>query len=239
MSGFSIPAAEHSTITSWGRDGEPAAFENMLDSFPKGLVACVSDSYDIFNACENIYGKQLKAKILARDGCLVVRPDSGELPGVVTDVLDSLAKAFDTEKTSTGHKLLPPQLRVIQGDGINIGSLESILNHMAEKGWAADNLAFGSGGALLQKLHRDTLKFAFKCSFVQVNGQARDVWKDPVTDPGKASKRGRLRLVKAADGSMKTECGSTTGPDLLCEVFRNGHLLVDQTLGGIRERAAI
>lgn len=100
-------------------------------------------------------------------------------------VLEKLEKKFGHTRTSTGHKLLPSCIRVIQGDGIDIRSLDTILTAMQEGGWAADNLAFGSGGALLQKLHRDTQKCAFKCSYALVNGQGMDVVKDPITDPGK------------------------------------------------------
>merc|ERR1740121_2766114 len=90
MPGASIPASEHSTITSWGREHEIDALKNMLDVYPTGLVACVSDSYNIYDACEKMWGDTLKAKVCSRDGVLVVRPDSGELPGIVTDVLDKL-----------------------------------------------------------------------------------------------------------------------------------------------------
>merc|ERR1711993_76508 len=152
----------------------------MLETYPKGLVACVSDSYDIFNACEKYWGTELKELIEKRDGCLVVRPDSGELPDVVLKVLEKLENKFGSTKTSTGHKLLPPCIRVIQGDGINIKSLDMILNAMKDAGWCADNLAFGSGGALLQQLHRDTQKCAFKCSYAMVNGTGVDVVKDPI-----------------------------------------------------------
>ena len=194
--GYSIPASEHSTMTSWGREKEVDAMRNMLTQYPKGIVACVSDSYDVFKACEEYWGTELKSMIESRDGFLVVRPDSGELPGIVTDVLDKLEGKFGSTKTSTGHKLLPPCIRVIQGDGIDINSLDVILKHMVSKGYAADNLAFGSGGALLQKLHRDTQKCAFKCSYAIVNGSGVDVVKDPITDPGKKSKGGILTLKK-------------------------------------------
>merc|ERR1719433_541641 len=115
-----------------------------------------------------------------REGTLVVRPDSGELPKTLLLVLERLAEKFETTKTSTGHKLLPKCIRVIQGDGIDVGSLEKILTAMRDADWAADNLAFGSGGALLQKLHRDTQKCAFKCSYACVNGEGVNVFKDPV-----------------------------------------------------------
>merc|ERR1740123_32584 len=170
--GFSIPATEHSTMTSWTQDGELDAMRNFLKQYPTGIVACVSDSFDIFQACEQYWGTQLKAEIEKRNGTLVVRPDSGELPKIVLDVLERLESKFGSEKTSTGHRLLPPCIRVIQGDGIDIDSLQMILTAMKDNLWAADNLAFGSGGALLQKLHRDTNKCAFKCSYAKIAGES-------------------------------------------------------------------
>ena len=194
MAGFSIPAAEHSTITSWGKEGEVDAFRNMLTQYPEGLVAVVSDSFDIFKACEELWGGELIEMVKSRKGTLVVRPDSGDPATIVVQVLESLGKKFDVSTTDTGHKLLPEYLRVIQGDGVSLESLKEILANMTKHGWAADNLAFGSGGALLQKLNRDTQKCAFKCSEIVVNGVVREVFKDPITDPGKKSKKGRLSL---------------------------------------------
>jgi len=239
--GFSIPASEHSTMTSWGRAGEVEAYRNMLTKYDSGAVAIVSDSYDVFNACENLYGGELKAMIEQRNGQLVVRPDSGELPGIVLDVLEKLASKFTCTTTSTGHKLLPPCIRVLQGDGINIDTLAMIIEAMRDAGWAADNLAFGSGGALLQKLHRDTQKFAFKCSYALVDGVPRDVIKDPITDPGKRSKMGRLTLERGEDGKIVTVVEGKGDPakDLLVEVFRDGEVLIQHTLAEIKERAAI
>merc|ERR1712012_147266 len=238
ISGFSIPASEHSTMTSWGKEKELDAMRNMLEQYPKGIVACVSDSYDIFNACENYWGTELKGTIEKRDGFLVVRPDSGKLPDIVLDCLEKLESKFGHVKTPTGHKLLPPCIRMIQGDGINIDSLQVILQAMKDKGWGADNLAFGSGGALLQKLHRDTQKCAFKCSYVLTNGHGVNVWKDPVTDPGKKSKKGKLTLEKK-DGKWVTVEGGKGSPsaDALVAVFRNGSLLVDDPFAKIRERS--
>jgi len=236
--GFSIPASEHSTITSWGKDKELDAFRNMLQQYPTGVVACVSDSYDIFNACEKFWGTELKEQIEQRDGFLVIRPDSGKLPGIVIDVLDKLAGKFEPTETATGHKLLPPCVRIIQGDGIDISTLEMVLKKMHEKKWAIDNIAFGSGGALLQKLHRDMLKCAYKCSFVVADGKNADVAKCPATDPEKASKKGRLTLVKEHEEWVTvTEGKGDEGSDMLKEIFRDGKILVDYSLEAIRKRA--
>ncbi len=196
MPAFSIPASEHSTITSWGPECEVDAMENMLDQYPEGLVACVSDSFDIIKACTDYWGGKLRDKVLNRKGTLVVRPDSGDPVKVVVEVLNALGKAFGYSTNAKGYKVLPDQVRVIQGDGINYESLSQILAAMASAGWSADNIAFGCGGALLQQMNRDTQRFAFKCSSVRVKDIEHDVFKAPATDPTKNSKRGRLSLLK-------------------------------------------
>lgn len=238
--GFSIPAAEHSTITSWGKDHEVDACRNMLTQYPTGLVATVSDSYDIFNCCENIWGGVLHDEVLARDGVLVVRPDSGDPPTVVVKVLEILGDKFGFTVNSKGYKVLHPKVRVIQGDGIDFKMLGLILNAIEQAGWSADNVAFGSGGGLLQKLNRDTQKFAFKCSSVTVNGEERDVFKQPITDNGKRSKAGRMKLVARdaqPNSPLVTVAANDPRSDHLQFVFRNGELLIDHTFAEIRQRA--
>ncbi|CAJ1447922.1 unnamed protein product [Effrenium voratum] len=202
--GFSIPASEHSTITSWGVQKEVDAMRNMLLQYPAGLVACVSDSFDVFKACREYWGDSLKDMIKGRIsgdswGRLVVRPDSGDPSETCVQILQILCEQFkeDVTLTSTGHRLLPQYLRVIQGDGVDYASIPKIFNALKSAGFAAENMVFGSGGALLQKLNRDTFKCAFKCSEITIAGKAREVFKDPVTDKGKASKKGRLTVQKA------------------------------------------
>lgn len=234
--GFSIPAAEHSTITSWGREHEVDACQNMLAQYPNGMVAVVSDSYDIFNCCANIWGGVLRDQVLARDGVLVVRPDSGDPPTVVVKVLEILGDKFGTTVNRLGYKILHPKVRVIQGDGIDFAMLGRILEAMTVAGWSTDNITFGSGGGLLQKLNRDTQRFAFKCSSVTVQGRQRDVFKQPATDPTKRSKAGRLKLVLEENG-CRTVPASDPRPDLLRPVFRDGRLLVDDTFEAVRARS--
>jgi nicotinamide phosphoribosyltransferase len=215
---FSIPASEHSTITSWGKDRELDAMRNMLESYPQGLVACVSDSFDIYNAVDNYWGTQLKSLIENRPqdtgGRLVVRPDSGEPTEVVLKVLQKLIAKFGSTKTITGHDLLPNYIRVIQGDGVDFESIPKILKILADNKIAADNVAFGSGGALLQKVHRDTFKCAFKCSEITINGKTAPVFKDPITDPGKISKKGRLTLQKKSETSVPSDETYVASKDL-------------------------
>jgi nicotinamide phosphoribosyltransferase len=238
MAGFSIPAAEHSTITSWGRDAEKEAYANMLKAFPNGLVAVVSDSYDVFAACDKLWGEELREQVLSRDGTLVVRPDSGHPPTVVVKVLDILGERFGYTVNAKGFKVLDPHVRVIQGDGIDLRMLRQVLDAMEAAGWSGDNIAFGSGGGLLQKVNRDTMKFAFKCSAACVNGEWRNVMKDPVTDEGKRSKAGRLKLIRDERGLRTTAYEDNNFLNELVPVFCDGRVLASYDLESVRERAA-
>lgn len=236
MAGFSIPAAEHSTITSWGKSGETEAYANMLERYPTGLVAVVSDSYDIYNAVNNIWGGTLKKHVLGRNGCVVVRPDSGDPSVVLPRILKGLAETLGAKRNSKGYYVLDPHVRVIQGDGINFESTREILETVERAGLSADNLAFGMGGGLLQNLNRDTQKFAFKCSQVVVDSVKRDVWKEPVTDPGKTSKKGELKLVQGSEG-LVTVPKMDDENDLLQIVFWDGDLYTETNLKEVRNRA--
>ena len=239
MPGYSIPAAEHSTVTSWGEGNEALAYRNMLDRFPTGLVAVVSDSWDIRNAVRVIWGKKLRDKVLERDGVLVIRPDSGDPCLVLPDVLNALGGGFGFETNAKGFRVLNPKVRVIQGDGITRHSLADILDAIMASGWSADNIAFGSGGGLLQSCNRDTQRMAMKCSEVVIGGEPQDVYKRPATDATKNSKRGRLALVRRGDGFQTVPQAEAGNEDLLVPVFRNGKLLVDQKLDEVRERAKL
>lgn len=238
MPGFSIPAAEHSTQTAWGREGEEAGFAHMLDRFPTGLVAVVSDSWDVRHACRQVWGERLRDRVLERDGTLVVRPDSGEPHRIVLEVLDILGERFGVTENAKGYKCLPPQIAVIQGDGIDYEETDRILVTLKEAGWSAENVAFGMGGALLQRVDRDTQAFAFKCSQVVVDGTPRDVYKAPVTDPGKSSKPGRLKLLRD-DGGYRTVAEDAPGEDQLIEVFRDGQIVRRHSWDEVRERARL
>ncbi len=202
MPAFSIPAAEHSTITSWGGpDHEIEAFANMCDKYAgKGpLFAVVSDSYDIFRAVKEHWGKTLKGTVeaLAEVGTtLVVRPDSGDPTKVPIQVIEMLGDAFGYTTNKKGFKVLPKYVRCIQGDGVNQRTIRMILKNLVAKGWSTENIAFGMGGALLQQVHRDTIQFAMKTCWILRNGVEVDVFKQPVTDPGKNSKRGDQAVVQ-------------------------------------------
>jgi nicotinamide phosphoribosyltransferase len=228
--GFSIRATEHSVVTAFGDtpENEFDAFVNYLEKVPDdAIVAYVCDSYNIYQFIRNIIGQHdIKKKILSRSGCLVIRPDSGDPPTVVCDVLDELELVFPAHPVRSmpgvtinehGYKVLPSQVRLIQGDGIDAKMMVKILVAITQRGWSADNISFGSGGGLLQKFNRDTLKCAFKASYIEVNGKGRDIYKTPIDAPGKNSRKGKIPL-----GNMTL-------------VYDNG-VLIRQKFNDIRKR---
>jgi nicotinamide phosphoribosyltransferase len=251
MAGFSIPAAEHSTITAWGKDRELDAYRNMLRQFakPGSLVACVSDSYDLFHAIEAMWGGELRDAVIESGATVVIRPDSGEPAEVVHKTLDMLDAAFGSSVNAKGYRVLN-HVRVIQGDGVNPDSIRRILERITQAGYATDNIAFGMGGALLQKLDRDTQKFALKCSAARIDGNWIDVFKDPVTDHAKASKRGRLTLarhrerdtfmtVALPDDAIEADAAMLDPgwEDALQTVWENGELLRDWRFAEVRAKS--
>lgn len=244
MCAFSIPAMEHSSVTSWGRSGEVEAYRNMLNKFakPGAILACVSDSYNLYDAVEHLWGTELKQQVVNSGATVVIRPDSGDPVSVVFKTIKLLGDKFGYTTNSLGYKILN-NVRVIQGDGINEETIEAILNNLEINKWSTENIAFGMGGALLQQIDRDTQKFAYKCSSITVNGQERDVFKSPATDPGKKSKAGRLDLIRLNNGSYET-CTILNGElevsdlsnkkSVLRTVFENGELKNELTLEQVR-----
>lgn len=228
--GFSIPASEHSTITSWGEDFEIDAFRNMIEQFgqPGALYACVSDSYNIWKALDK--WKELEPTILEKGGTLVVRPDSGDPVWTPIKVVMGLMDRFGYSYNEKGYKVLPDHIRVIQGDGIEYESIRQILHNLDMYCVSSDNIAFGVGGALLQKHDRDTFKFAMKMCGIIVDGEERDVYKDPITAPDKKSKRGFITTVHDgfdigyARRSVNHSDFDTQG-DMMRTVYNEGNLI--------------
>lgn len=243
MAGFSIPAAEHSTITAWGKENEKDAFSNMLSQFanPNMLVAVVSDSYNIFNAIDNLWGKELKQKVIESGATIVIRPDSGNPTEMVMYALNSLGKNFGTTVNGNGFKVLHPSIRIIQGDGVNYFSIREILKTMVNEGWSIQNITFGMGGALLQRVDRDTLKYAQKASAKYDTTGWVDIYKDPVSDKGKASKRGIQIVVKEGTQfkAKKLDDSTIYEKNYLSAVYDTGEILEKHTFSEIRERARI
>lgn len=216
--GGSVYATEHSVSTTWGPNREAEYLEHQLDNNPDSIVSVVGDTYNIFRFTKELVCEKFKDKIQQRKFPLVLRPDSGEPKEVLIRLLNILKSDYGMDKNSKGYWILPPSLRLLQGDGIDRFSINEICRAIMSHGFSVDNLIFGSGGGLLQKLNRDTCKFAFKASWAEEDGIGRDIYKRPITDAGKQSKAGRFDDIG------------------LVPVFENGNVLHDYSLEKIRER---
>jgi nicotinamide phosphoribosyltransferase len=221
------PNSEHAGFCAWGRAGEADAMRNMLETMgPNGCALLLTDTYDHENAVKNIIGKELKDQIRNFPGLVGIRPDSGDIVEVTADTTEWLMDAFGYEVNSKGFKILPPFIRVVQGDGVNFHSLPQVYMELERRGLAADNAVFGMGGGLLQHWNRDTMNFGQKASAVCVNGEWRDISKQPTGSSMKASKKGRLALKH--DNGVYTTVPKGSIPEsenVLQPVFRNGKLL--------------
>jgi nicotinamide phosphoribosyltransferase len=246
--GLSIPATEHSIMTLLGEPGEKEIFKHVLDAFPTGTIACVSDSYNIIRACDEYWGTELKEQILKREGTLVIRPDSGDAVQTLLKVFEVLTEKFGYTVNEKGYKVLPPQVRVIQGDGISYSSIPTIYEALKNAGISAENLVLGMGGALLQRVNRDTQEYALKCAHAVVNGKDINVQKNPLELDAngntrvsfKKSKCGKQVLVKQ-DGKYVTipESEAAGLKDELVTVFENGEIKTSYTFNDIKTRAQI
>jgi nicotinamide phosphoribosyltransferase len=225
--GYSIPATEHSVMTIRGRDGERDAFIKLLKTYPKGVVACVSDSYDIKSFIEISYkDEEIRNLILGREGVVVFRPDSGHNPTTILNLFDMLYEGFGGYRASNGRKNLNDKVRIILGDGVDRKKIASILTTLIAREINISNLNYGSGGGLLQKFDRDTYKFAIKLNHAIVNGKGVDVYKEPMewnedNEYIKSFKFSHKGLIK--DEKLKT-------------VFDNGSLPNKSTFEEIRGR---
>ena len=238
----SVPATEHSIMTLLGEAGELEVFRHILEAYPTGIISVVSDSFDIFRACSQHWGGALKETILNRKGTLVIRPDSGDPVYTLLRVFDILFERFGYTINEKGYRVLPPQVRVIQGDGINIDSIRTIYSALKLNGISAENLVLGMGGALLQKVDRDTQQYAIKCAYAVVNGESTNVQKHPLEVNGKGelvksfktSKSGRLQLVQTETGYQTVAEGAAADQGVLETVFINGELIREQNFSDIQ-----
>lgn len=238
----SIPASEHSTITAWGRDSEKKAHENIINKFllEGKVVASVIDSYDTIETAAKTISSELKEKIINSKGTLVVRPDSGKLPDTIIELLDTLSSEenFGYTLNSKGYKELPSYIRVIQGDGVDKNSIEDILFSIKENNYSAANITFGMGGALLQKVDRDTYSFAMKVSAIHDGITWKDVYKEPSNDKTKNSRRGRFAIVEN-DELEVIDLEKLNQTNLLKTRYKDGKLYNETDLKTIRNKVEI
>jgi nicotinamide phosphoribosyltransferase len=239
--GFSVPATEHSVMTAEGEAGEFDVVDRLLEKFPTGILSVVADSYNIYRFVETMGTRRFRDRIMTRDGVFVIRPDSvtehdTSPERLMVNLLVRAWELFDGTMNDKGFKVINPRVRFLWGDGIDKVGIDAILSEMAHAGFAAENIAtFGMGGGLLQKVNRDTQRFAFKAAAVKRSRGWEPVSK---TTFGKQSKAGKLHLIRTADGGFETVSVPNGLPDELVTVFENGELVREWSFDQVRARAA-
>jgi nicotinamide phosphoribosyltransferase len=250
--GCSVPATEHSVMCMGGVDDEIGTFRRLItDLYPAGIVSIVSDTWDFWKVVTE-YASVLKADIFRRDGKLVFRPDSGDPVKIICGdpaepdgtpafkgAVQCLWELFGGTETGKGFKVLDSHVGLIYGDSITLERASAILAQLEAKGFASSNIVFGVGSFTYEYATRDTFGFAVKSTFGRVNGEGREIFKQPKTDTGeKNSARGLIKVISTeGQFSLIERCQSIGEPDdQMREVFKDGVLLVDDAISTIRER---
>lgn len=249
--GGSVPATEHSVMCVGGQSDERETYERLLTNQPTGLISIVSDTWDLWHVID-VTLRDLKPLVMGRDGKLVVRPDSGDPVDILCGdpsapdgsyeskgVIELLGEVFGYTTNSKGYKALDPHIGAIYGDSITYERAEEICGRLEARGWASTNVVLGIGSFTYQYNTRDTFGFAMKATWAQVNGESRDLFKDPVTDNGlKRSARGRLQ-VREIDGELTLIQGEAERDNLLKPVWRDGDFTEFQTYAEIARRVGL
>jgi nicotinamide phosphoribosyltransferase len=249
--GGSVAATEHSVMCMGTNSGEQETFKRLVtEVYPNGIVSIVSDTWDLWKVLTE-YLSNLKSEILARDGKVVIRPDSGDPVAIICGnpngkseverkgVVESLWETFGGHTNDKGYKELDSHIGAIYGDSITLERAEQICARLAKKGFASTNVVLGIGSFTYQYNTRDTFGFAMKATYGEVDGQGREIFKDPITDDGtKKSAKGLIKLTKENGQYVLHDQVSWAEEQQgeLKEVFRDGKLLVDWTLAEIRAR---
>lgn len=250
----SVPATEHSVMTAGGQTGELETFDRLLSVYPSGILSVVSDTWDLWSVLKDIL-PALKERILARDGKLVIRPDSGNpidiLCGTEQElgqgtepaeigVVEMLWNEFGGTVNAQGFKELDPHIGAIYGDSITLARAEAIIDRLGAKGFASTNVVFGIGSFTYQYVTRDTFSSAIKATWAEVDGVGRDMMKDPVTDGGtKRSATGRLAVHRGEDGRLALTERATPEQEAASElqvVWEDGAAVRTQSFADVRTR---
>ena len=206
----SVNATEHSVMCAGTKDDEIGTFKQLMKTYPKGILSVVSDTWDLWKVL-TVYLPQLKEDVLSRDGKLVIRPDSGDPVAIICGeqntlggkspkdkgVVELLWDIFGGTINAQGYKVLNPHIGAIYGDSITTERAENICQRLSDKGFATTNVVLGIGSFTYQFNTRDTFGFAMKATSVVVDGERREIFKDPITDDGiKKSAKGLLTVSK-------------------------------------------
>lgn len=251
----SVPATEHSVMCAGGNDEgeEELTYKRVLDLYPEGIVSVVSDTWDLWNVLTNIL-PDIKPQIMQRDGKLVIRPDSGDPVDILTGtenflergdyaeapgwdkatpekkgVIELLWDVFGGTVNEQGYKVLDSHIGAIYGDSINYERAEQIFERLEAKGFASTNIVLGVGSYTYQYVTRDTFSSAIKATWVEINGEGKEIYKDPITDSGmKKSAKGRIAVWEDVDGTLTLADGAEgralegTDRDLLKTIWEDG-----------------
>ncbi|MCC6723684.1 MAG: nicotinate phosphoribosyltransferase [Saprospiraceae bacterium] len=254
--GGSVPATEHSVMCMGMADGELATFRRLItETYPAGIVSIVSDTWDFWQVI-TAYLPQLKDQIMARNGKVVIRPDSGDPVHIICGdpdapvgspahkgAIECLWEVFGGTVTAKGYRLLDPHIGLIYGDSITPERQLAILEGLKNKGFASFNVVLGIGSFTYEYVTRDTFGFAMKATYGEVNGEGRPIFKDPKTDDGtKKSAKGLIKIAYNGDGkpALFDEMDWTGEADGLLElVFSNGKLVREEQLSDIRKRLGL
>lgn len=185
----SVNATEHSVMCAGGKEDEVETFRRLLETYPTGILSVVSDTWDLWKVCTE-HVVTLKEEIMARDGKLVIRPDSGDpvdiicglntnpnpcksIEGLDTEpeikgVIELLWDVFGGTINEQGYKVLDSHIGAIYGDSITIDRAEEICKRLEAKGFASTNIVLGVGSFTYQYNTRDTFGFAMKATYVEV-----------------------------------------------------------------------
>jgi nicotinamide phosphoribosyltransferase len=249
--GGSVAATEHSVMCMGTIEDEIGTFRRLItEVYPKGIVSIVSDTWDLWKVLTE-YLPQLKNEILAREGKVVIRPDSGDPVDIICGnprgktekerkgVIELLWDTFGGVVNEKGYKELDGHIGAIYGDSITVTRATEICERLKAKGFASTNVVLGIGSYTYQYNTRDTFGFAMKATYGEVNGEGREIFKDPITDDGtKKSAKGLMKIINE-DGKYQLIDQATWEQEKsgeLKEVFRDGKLLIDQSLSEIRSR---
>jgi len=253
--GTSIPATEHSIQCAYGDD--MAYLENILSRVhSSGFVSIVSDGYDFWDVIGRVI-PALKDKIMARNGGplgdrVVIRPDSGDPVLIICGdpegktelerkgAVEALWDIFGGTVTEKGYKLLDSHIGLIYGDAITLNRTKEIMTRLEKKGFASINAVLGIGSYTYQYNTRDTFGFALKSTLCVINGEEKQIFKNPKTDDGiKKSQKGKVHVYKNGSKITWTDghgLDSDLSTDMLQPIFKDGKLLNEVTFSEIRER---
>lgn len=253
--GGSVPATEHSVMCAGGQDGELETYSRLLDIYPTGIVSIVSDTWDFFGVLTGIL-PALKERILGRDGKVVIRPDSGDPVDIICGTvpatrllpegtpeqkgaIELLWDTFGGTVNAKGFKELDPHIGLIYGDSITLERAQQIISRLAAKGFASTNVVFGVGSFTYQYNTRDTFGSAMKATSVVINGEQRDIQKNPKTDNGlKKSATGRLAVLHMMSGQpylVERATPEQEEQSLLQPVWEDGKFVRRQSFADVRE----